>query len=135
MNRRNFIRLTALGASALPWHTGFAEGVLPALAKNGKEGNILVLIQLNGGNDGLNTVIPNNSYHILQKVRANILPPENRLLCLNNDLSLHPNLEGLRIMFEEQQLCIVQNVGYLNQNRSHFRSLDIWNAASPAEKF
>ena len=135
MNRRNFIHLTALGASALPWQSGFAEGVEPALASNGKEGNILVLIQLNGGNDGLNTVIPNNSYHKLHQVRANILPPENKLLCLNNDLSLHPNLEGLRRLFEEQQLCIVQNVGYLNQNRSHFRSLDIWNAASPAEKF
>ncbi|OWY22871.1 DUF1501 domain-containing protein [Sphingobacteriales bacterium UPWRP_1] len=138
MNRRDFVRAAALGASSLVWQSEFAGTLATAPQKGnpaGKEGNILVVIQLNGGNDGLNTVIPNNSYPKLQQVRANILPPENKLLCITQDLSLHPNLDGLRILFEEQQLCIVQNVGYLNQNRSHFRSLDIWNAASPAEKF
>ncbi len=139
MKRRKFLQLTSKSFMGVP----LALTGVPLLAQQALElpfsqsvnDHILILIQLNGGNDGLNTVVPMDSYEQLRKARPNILLPESQLLCLTNNLALHPNLEGLRILFEEQNLCIVQNVGYPNQNRSHFRSLDIWNSASPADKF
>ncbi len=96
---------------------------------------ILVLIFLNGGNDGLNTLIPMNYYDELQDVRPNIILPENQLIQIDGDNAFHPGMQGFADLYNDSQLQIVQGVAYPNQNRSHFRSVDIWNTASAADEF
>jgi uncharacterized protein (DUF1501 family) len=96
---------------------------------------ILVLIQLNGGNDGLNTLIPMDQYSKLFNVRQNIIIPENQLLEIEKENGFHPAMEAFQEMFNQSKLGIVQSAGYPNQNRSHFRSTDIWTTASPADEF
>lgn len=91
---------------------------------------VLVVVQLAGGNDGLNTVIPfgDPAYH---KARPTIAIKQNEALALpgSEGLGLHPRLQGLRELFDEGQVSIVQGVGYPNPNRSHFKSMDIWHTA------
>jgi uncharacterized protein (DUF1501 family) len=136
LTRREFIR----GAGGL----GFLafSGVAPAfLARSAlaqtpapeRDRSIFVIIQLAGGNDGLNTVIPysNDQYY---KLRPN-LGLSNGLLNLNDDLALHPACSELHQLFQDGKLSIVQNVGYPNPNRSHFRSTEIWETASDSETF
>ncbi|MCE7934219.1 MAG: DUF1501 domain-containing protein [Chlorobi bacterium CHB2] len=94
---------------------------------------ILVLINLNGGNDGLNTVVP-YADPLYFKARPNIKLPTDQVLKLNNDLALHPSMGAVHDMFKAGTAAVVSNVGYPYQDRSHFRSTDIWNSASDAEK-
>jgi uncharacterized protein (DUF1501 family) len=93
--------------------------------------HVVVMIYLAGGNDGLNTVVPMDSYDKLSNVRPHVIIPENRLLNLNgHDLALHPSLSGFKSLFDEDRLQIIQNVGYEDQSYSHFRSTDIWMSGS-----
>ena len=92
------------------------------------EDRVLVLIRLNGGNDGLNMVIPKDGYDNLANLRSNVIVPEASILDLTDTLGLHPIMTGMKNMFDDGKLGIVQNVGYPEQNRSHFRSMDIWNS-------
>ena len=94
---------------------------------------MLVLIQLFGGNDGLNTVIPLDQYEALSAVRPNILIPESKLLPVANDLAFHPALAQLSKMSQNGGISVLQNVGYESDNRSHFRSSDIWATGTDAE--
>ncbi|MCB0735108.1 MAG: DUF1501 domain-containing protein [Flavobacteriales bacterium] len=98
--------------------------------------HVLVLIQMNGGNDGLNTVIPVDQYSNLSKARSNIMIPISKVLVLDgvDDTGLHPAMTHMRGMFDNGKLQIVQNVGYPNPNYSHFRSTDIWNTASDSDE-
>jgi len=96
---------------------------------------VLVLIQLNGGNDGLNTLIPLDQYDQLANARPQVLVPEQQTLKLNDTMAFHPSLNGFRDLYNNAKLGIVQSVGYPNQNRSHFRSMDIWQSGSPADEF
>ena len=91
------------------------------------EDKVLVIIRLGGGNDGLNTVIPLESYDNLANHRSNIIIPQNDLLSITNTLAFHPTMTGMQNMFNDGKLSIIQNVGYPEQNRSHFRSTDIWD--------
>jgi len=93
----------------------------------------LILVQLNGGNDGLNTLFPLDQYANLQKARSNIIIPEAKLLDLEDQLGLHPSMEKLRQLYVEEQILFVQNVGYPNPNLSHFRSKDILTSASDSD--
>jgi uncharacterized protein (DUF1501 family) len=97
---------------------------------------VLVLIQLDGGNDGLNTVVPLDQYDRLARGRRNVLLPESSILPLNTarSIGLHPALSGLRQLFDAGQLRIVQNVGYAEPNLSHFRSTDIWNSGADSNQ-
>ena len=95
---------------------------------------VLVLIQLNGGNDGLGMLCPLDQYDNLAQVRSNIILPQNNYLALENDLGLHPVMQDAKALYDNAKLNIIQGVGYPNQNRSHFRSLDIWNSGSSAEE-
>ena len=99
----------------------------------GRDGNILVVLQLAGGNDGLNTVIPlgNDEY---RKSRPTIGVPEASILKLDPQTGLHPSLSGLASAFQEGHLAVVQGVGYPNPNRSHFRSTEIWATAVDSNK-
>lgn len=95
------------------------------------EGNVLVVIQLGGGNDGLNTVIPytEDAYH---RARNTIAIRQNNILRLNNkglDVGLHPALSAVKDMYDNGLVQIMQGVGYPNPNRSHFASMDIWQTA------
>ena len=91
---------------------------------------VLVLVQLNGGNDGLNTVIPLNDYATYAKLRPNIAIPEKSTLKLTSGAGLHPNMTGMQQLWDEKKLGIIQGVSYPNPNLSHFRSTDIWMSAS-----
>ena len=136
LTRREFIR----GAGGL----GFLafSGVAPAfLARSAmaqtpapeRDRSILVIVQLAGGNDGLNTVIPytDDRYYNLRPT----LGLKNNLLELNDNLALHPACQPLHELYGEGKLSIVQNVGYPNPNRSHFRSTEIWETASDSDTF
>ena len=90
----------------------------------------LVLIQLAGGNDGLNTLIP-YADHAYYKARPGIGIPKNQVLRINDHMGLHPRLTGLKDLYDEGNLAIVQGVGYPQTDRSHFRSMDIWQSAQP----
>src|ERR1700677_1887899 len=96
----------------------------------GKDGKILVVIQLSGGNDGLSMVIPygDDNYY---RARTRISHPANQILKIDNYVGLHPNLTALKDLYDNGDLGIVQGVGYPNPNRSHFRAMDIWQSAEP----
>lgn len=98
----------------------------------GKDGKILVVVQLSGGNDGLNTVVP-YADDVYFRSRSNIAHDPKTVLKLDDYVGLHPNLQPLREMAEKNMMSIVQGVGYPNPNRSHFRSTDIWHTAQPDE--
>ena len=118
---------------------GLNIGILPQSKlyqlMNLENDKVLVLIQLQGGNDGIATLIPLEHYGKLSDVRANLMVPENRLLKLDDETAFHPNCSGMRNLFDEGKLGIVHSVGYPNQNRSHFRSTDIWTSASAADEY
>jgi uncharacterized protein (DUF1501 family) len=101
---------------------------------NTETDKVLVLIQLNGGNDGLNTILPLDQYDNLANVRSNIIIPEGSALPIDDVTAFHPNMTGLRDLYLDGKMEIVQSVGYPNQNRSHFRSTDIWTSGSPADE-
>lgn len=96
-----------------------------------RDGRILVVIQLGGGNDGLNTVVPYamDEYH---RARRTLGLVNDRVLKLTDVIGLHPGLGKLRALYDRGRLAIVQGVGYPNPDRSHFRSMDIWQTADPA---
>ncbi len=100
---------------------------------SGKDGKILVVVQLAGGNDGLNTVIPygDDAY---QKARRTLAMGGGAVLKLNDYLGLHPNLAPLKKIFDNGKMSIIQGVGYPNPNRSHFRSTDIWTSGYPEKE-
>jgi len=101
---------------------------------SGSDGKILVIVQLSGGNDGLNMVIPfgDDAYY---KARPSLGKNPNEVLKLDNYLGLHPNLSPLKSLFDDGSMTILQGVGYPNANRSHFRSMDIWHSAQPDKEY
>lgn len=142
MNRRSFIKGTTAAAAApvilsgLPVSSMASSPLLQLLAQSQDcDGHVLVMIQLNGGNDGLNTVIPLDQYSKLTTARANILIQENKVLALagNAAVGFHPAMDKMHEMYAEGQLTVVQSVGYPNQDYSHFRSTDIWLSGSAAD--
>ncbi len=138
MKRRKFIQAGSM--MSLPFFVGGTP--FTAMGKNklfdliGDDNDkILVLVQLQGGNDGLSTIIPIDQYDNLQSVRSNVIVPENSLLKISDTNGFHPAMQGMLDMWESAKLGIVQGVAYPNQNRSHFRSTDIWNTASEPDEF
>lgn len=116
---------------------GLGAGAQPIrnLLRLASESNrVLVMVYLQGGNDGLNTVIPLNRLSALNAVRPHVVLEESSLLSLpNTEVALHPSMTGFQNLFNEGKLGIAQNVGYPNQNFSHFRSTDIWMSGSGAD--
>ena len=144
MKRRDFIRSTAPAGIVFPalingfTFKAFAESPLvSALTQAATEtDHVLVIIQLNGGNDGLNMVIPLDQYDNLANARANIILPKNKILKLNGTsfTGLHPSMSGLQTLFNQEKLQIIQSVGYPQPNFSHFRATDIWLSASDSNQ-
>lgn len=135
MDRRNFLRT---GALSLPLFAGapLSAGLTNSLRAlvNPDSDRVLVLVQLNGGNDGLSNLVPINHYDRLMQVRSNLMVPQNRLLNIDNDLAFHPAAAGMHRLYQDGKMTAVQGVAYPDQNRSHFRSTDIWTSASEANE-
>lgn len=133
-NRRDFLKSSSLLAWGLtvPTFLGRTALAAPPANKAGAKETILVVVQLTGGNDGLNTVIPfgDADYY---KHRPTIQVPKDQVRKLNDTFGLHPSMEGLAELYKDGALSIVHGVGYPNPSQSHFRSMDIWQAASTAE--
>lgn len=91
---------------------------------------VLVIVQLNGGNDGINTVIARDQYSAYMSLRSNIALPEASVLPLSDATGLHPAMTGLKSLYDDGKLAVIQGVGYPSPNFSHFRATDIWNSAS-----
>ena len=141
--RREFLRSTMLGG-ALSWTIpSFLANTFSALESDaansatqvvtGKDSTILVVLQMAGGNDGLNTVVPleNDFYH---RARPRLGLSAKSILKLNDSVGLNQNLAGLKSLFDAGNLSVVQGIGYPNPNRSHFRSTEIWQTACDADK-
>ena len=137
--RREFLRSTVLG-SALSWTVPtFLADTFMALQGaaadsatqivTGKDATILVVLQMAGGNDGLNTVVPyaNDFYH---NARPRLGQTADKVLKLNGDIAFHVAMTGFKNLYDSGNLAVVQGVGYPNPNRSHFRSTEIWQTAS-----
>jgi uncharacterized protein (DUF1501 family) len=109
------------------------DDLLRTQQDSGKDGKILVIIQLSGGNDGLNTVVPyaDDAYY---RARPAIAKPRDQVLKLNDYVGLNPNLAPLKSLFDNGEMTLIQGVGYPNPNRSHFRSMDIWHTAISEEE-
>jgi uncharacterized protein (DUF1501 family) len=136
--RREFISSSAKGAGLLAFSQfvpGFLRDSIAAGAPTPEtDRRILVLVQLAGGNDGLNTVIPyeDSNYH---RLRPTLGIKKKEAIPLTDDHGLHPSCEAMSQLYKEGKLSIVQNVGYPNPNRSHFRSTEIWEGATDANEF
>ena len=140
MKRRDFIKTTA--AAAVP----LVLSGIPVMASSQIEntslekmalaaancGRILVIVQQNGGNDGLNTVFPLDKWSNLFNARSNILMDSTQVLALNNNVTtgLHPAMADMQGLYNNGKLMIVQGVSYPNPNFSHFRATDIWFTGS-----
>ncbi|HMC64944.1 MAG TPA: DUF1501 domain-containing protein [Gemmataceae bacterium] len=132
--RRDFLKTSSLIAwgVSVPTFLSRTAFAAPAAGTPGAKDTILVVVQLTGGNDGLNTVVPFADPEYA-KLRPTLKLPKNQLKKINDSFGLHPSLDGLAKLLEEQLLCVVQGVGYPNPNQSHFRSMDIWQAGGTAE--
>ncbi len=142
--RRDFLRTGVLGG-ALAWSLpAFLSNTFAALhaeaadaatqTATGKDSTILVVLQMAGGNDGLNTVVPcgSDDYY---RARQRIGLPAKSLLRINDQIGLPQALAGFKDLYDAGHLSVIQGVGYPNPNRSHFRSTEIWQTASDAGKF
>jgi len=136
MQRKTFLKST-LPIAAIPFlRSCFNFDFLKmSSASANTDGRVLVLVQLEGGNDGLNTVIPLDKYAELTNARKNILIPDKFVLPLKNSsvTGLHPAMKPIQDLFNNQRLAIIQGVGYANTNLSHFRSTDIWLTGSDSK--
>lgn len=112
------------------WAASLQAGAQPADAA----GKVLVVVQLSGGNDGLNTVIPyaDDAY---AKNRIALRIGADQVLKINDALGFHPQMEGFSKLLEASRLAILQGIGYPNPDRSHFRSMDIWHTARPDTEY
>lgn len=136
--RREFLRSGSRGLGLIAF-SGFAphfltQNLLAGTPAPESDRSILVLIQLAGGNDGLNTLIPfeDDRYY---RLRPNLAVSRKEAIRIGDNLGLHPRLGAFRSLLDEGKLGVIQNVGYPNPNRSHFRSGEIWETASDTDDF
>ncbi|MCX7930747.1 MAG: DUF1501 domain-containing protein [Chlorobi bacterium] len=144
MKRRDFLHRSTTGIALATLGTAFGGIRLRALAASPTLGiwrqltensdRVFVLIQLTGGNDGLNTIVPveNQLYY---QARPTLAIPKSQTLPLTHTLGWHPALSGFRALYNDGRLSIVQNVTYPNPDRSHFRGTDIWLTATDSDVF
>ena len=142
MNRRDFLR-GVVPVTAIPFminglplraygRSPFLEALLDAESSTDR---VLVLIQLSGGNDGINTVIPLDQLSSYNSLRGNIAIPSAAVLQLTSATGLHPKMAGLQSLYKDGKLIVAQGVSYPNPNLSHFRATDIWLTASNSNEY
>jgi len=132
-NRRNFLKKTALIASSslfVPRFLAAEENVTDINARGKK----LIVLQLSGGNDGLNTIIPYRN-DIYYKLRPYIAIQPNQVIPITDELGMNPYMSAITPIYEKGEMAIINNVGYPNPDRSHFRSMDIWHSASDSNEY
>ncbi len=143
MKRRSFLSKSAIGIATPLVSNAFggSEKLTSILNQAIKavdlaNDHVLVLIQLAGGNDGLNTIIPLETFGNLWAARNSIIVPDDKYLTtkLTKRIAFHPAIEGLKNMFDENKLRIVNSVGYPNPDFSHFKSTDIWMSGSDSNQ-
>ncbi|HEY0978632.1 MAG TPA: DUF1501 domain-containing protein [Flavobacteriales bacterium] len=137
MDRRHFLRSASVATVGGMSVRGFGHSpLLQALRSDVAEDRVLVVVQLYGGNDGLNTVIPLDQYGVLSAVRPQVIIPESVVLPLSGlaGTGLHPAMGGLQDLWNDGKLSIVQGVGYPEPNFSHFRATDIWETGANADQ-
>lgn len=132
MLRRQFLKTAPLATASL-WLPRFLHGFQqPGVLAH--QGRILIVLQLSGGNDGLNTVIPTRN-DVYYRERPRLAIRREDALRLTDEAALHPALAGFKSLYDSGDLSVLHNVGYPNPDRSHFRSMDIWHSASPASEY
>lgn len=133
MDRRTFIKSTALAAVGVAF---WPQRLVRALAEEAavRWDRTLLLVELKGGNDGLNTVVPYTDKHY-HAVRPRLAVPRDGVLQLSDALGLHPAMKPLLPLWEKNEVAVVLGVGYPNPNRSHFRSIEIWDTAADSDAF
>lgn len=132
MDRRKFLKQSTLASSAF-----FVPSFIKAFEEVANKTlgyKKLVIIQLSGGNDGLNTIIPFNN-DIYYRERPKLAIPKSSVIKASDELGFNKNLAPLKNLYDKGYLSIINNVGYPNPNRSHFRSTDIWHTASDSDKY
>src|SRR5262245_8384423 len=131
LTRRQFLTRTLQGSSLVALGAVVPQFVAKTAqaAPAGKD-NILVVLEMTGGNDGLNTVIPyaDDLYH---KARPTLRQTKNVVIRLDDHVGLHRGMQGFKPLLEQGHLAVVQGVGYPNPERSHFEAMDIWQSADP----
>lgn len=144
MKRRHFLRNMIPATAILPsLVNGFtvkafgASGLFESLAGAADNDNVFVLIQLSGGNDGLNTIVPISNYSDYLNLRENIAIPEGKVLPLSGyaKAGLHPSMTGMQQMYNEEKLVALYSVGYPEPDQSHFRSTDIWLTGADSDQY
>src|SRR6185437_11237265 len=129
--RREFLRTSILGGALASTVPAFLANTFSALQANaadsaiqtatGRDHEILVVLQMAGGNDGINTVVPySNDFY--RKARPNLGLVAKNVHKINDEVGLHPGLTGFKDLYDNGQLSVIQGIGYPNPNRSHFRS-------------
>jgi len=134
MKRIEFIKKTSLGAVGTLFIPQFLKG-MDLVGLNGNSTfKKLVVIQLSGGNDGLNTIVPfeNDIYH---RLRPKISVSKSDAIKINDELGFNPALEQFNKLYKDGVVSILNAVGYPNPNRSHFRSMDIWHTATNSNEY
>lgn len=131
-SRREFFKKTTVAAAGTLMIPNFLHAF--SSVAGDQSHRRLVVIQLAGGNDGLNTVIPfkNDIYY---KVRPTIAIPESDILKLDDEQGFHPIMTGFKELYDNGEIAVLNSVGYPNPNRSHFRSMDIWNTGSASDRY
>ncbi|MDX6767277.1 MAG: DUF1501 domain-containing protein [Candidatus Methylacidiphilales bacterium] len=141
--RRQFVHSSMMGLAATWTLPSFLDATILGLdaraadsaiqTATGKDSPILVVLQMGGGNDGLSMVVPfaDDAYY---RSRSQIALARDSVLRLDDYAGLHPNLAGLKGLFDNGDAALIHGVGYPNPNRSHFRSMEIWHTASDADK-
>ncbi|MFT3882242.1 MAG: hypothetical protein QM703_21650 [Gemmatales bacterium] len=133
-SRRTFLKSALTGAGLVaygldaPRFLSRAVAATPRLDQKGSKETILVVVQLTGGNDGLNTVIP-FSDPLYASSRPTLKQKPADIKKLTKEIGLHPAMSGMAELWQDQALSIVQGVGYPNPSQSHFTSMDIWHSA------
>jgi uncharacterized protein (DUF1501 family) len=139
LNRRDFLTralqgssLLALSSAVPEFLAGTAEAAAPGAVRRDQD-HILVVVEMTGGNDGLNTVIPyaDDLYH---KARPTLRFTKDQVVKLDDHVGLHPGMRSFERLFKAGHLAVVQGVGYPNPDRSHFESMDVWQSADPLRK-
>lgn len=137
MKRRNFLKKLPVAIS-VPFTIAnipiklMADNPLSRLAQQSSNDRVLIILQLHGGNDGLNSLIPVEAYDLYYSKRANVAIPEKKYIPLDSTLpssaqvGLHPAMQSMKAMYDQGRMTFVQGVSYKNNNGSHFRGRDIW---------
>ena len=128
MDRRQFLRFTAVAPAVAALPRAFAKAVTP------EHRRLLILVELKGGNDGLNTVIP-YADPAYERLRSRLAIARDQVIVLDERTGLHPSLQPMLATWKDDKLAIVQGLGYPDPNLSHFRSIEIWDTASKSDVY